>query len=305
MTGFGSGLRVSWWWPLLSSATCASVEREPTSAARPPNVVVIVTDDQRAGTLHWLPTVRRQLVRRGTKFTRAMVPTSTCCPSRASILTGLFAQDTTVWANGGDLDGTPLGGWEGFSQAGMEDQTIATRLDPTHRTILVGKYLNGYDKAPSGHVPPGWDEWHSFWAHNGRYYDYQLVHTDGSMTHHGNRPAAYSTDVLRRLAVRSIVNTPPDEPLFLFFTPIAPHGPSTPAPRHEGLGARTSGASGRRASTSGTSATSRRGSVPSPGSTWRTCTSSDRGSSSPCGRSMRPWARSSALSDAPDGSTTP
>ena len=58
-----------------------------------PNVVVILTDDQRRGTLAMMPEREKDLlVDRGTeRYPRAMVPTSLCCPSRATILTGLYA----------------------------------------------------------------------------------------------------------------------------------------------------------------------------------------------------------------------
>ena len=209
----------------------------PALAARTPNIVVIVTDDQHAGTIGWMPTIRRELVRRGTTFTNAFAPTPTCCPSRASLFTGRYAQETRVWANGGSIDGTPIGGWPAFAAFGNEERTVATWLTASYRTILVGKYMNHFDEAPIGYVPAGWDRWHTFLGNNGSYYDYRLGHTDGSVTEHGSRPADYSTDVLSDLAVRSIRRTPPKKPLLMYFTPFAPHGPSVPARRHEGLGA--------------------------------------------------------------------
>jgi N-acetylglucosamine-6-sulfatase len=204
------------------------------AAGAPPNVVVIMTDDQRIDSMRWMDVVGGCLGSRGTTFTRAMVPTSLCCPARASFLTGLFAHGTEVWSN---LH-TPgveraTGGWPAFHDAGMEQRTIATWLDPTYRTMLIGKYLNSYDHAPRGFVPPGWNVWHAFAGANGAYYHYRLVHSDGHLTSYGSHPADYSTDVLRRLAVVAIHATPRREPVFLYFAPFAPHGPSIPAPRHQ------------------------------------------------------------------------
>jgi arylsulfatase A-like enzyme len=205
-------------------------------AGTPPNVVVIVTDDQRAGTVRWMPTVHRELARLGTSFTNAYVPTPTCCPSRASLFTGLFATRTGVWANGGSSGGLPIGGWPAFAAGGNEARTVATWLTPTHRTILVGKYMNDYDDAGAGHVPRGWDRWHAFFMRNAAYYDYRLVDGRGRITRYGDRREDYSTDVLAELAVDEIDDAPSNRPLMLFFTPYAPHGPTIPAPRHEGLG---------------------------------------------------------------------
>ena len=56
----------------------------------------------------------------------AMVPTPLCCPSRATILTGLYAHHTRVFGNG-DIGGNRFGGWPQFRRRGMEYRTIATR----------------------------------------------------------------------------------------------------------------------------------------------------------------------------------
>ena len=200
-----------------------------------PDVLLIVTDDQRVHTLEWMDEVPRRIAGRGIRFINAMIPTSLCCPSRASLLTGLFAHSTGVWSNGRSDDIPDTGGWSVFYEAGLEDRTIAVWLkEAGYRTALVGKYLNGYDDSPAGHVPPGWTRWHAFAVSNGAYYDYTLRHTDGSESTHGHDPRDYSTDVLRRLAVSEIRNAPPHQPLFLMFTPYAVHGPTTPAARHVG-----------------------------------------------------------------------
>ena len=186
-----------------------------------PDIIVILTDDERRGTLRWMPHVWHEVVRRGTRFSNGMVPTSVCCPSRASLLTGLFAHSTKVWSNNA--------GWRTFQEAGMEQRTVAVWLRGAgYRTGLVGKYLNEFGGSAK---PPGWDIWHSFVGSNGSYYDYQLLDTSGSLTSYGSAPSDYSTDVLRRYAVRFLRSTPADRPLFLYFAPYAPHGPSTPAPR--------------------------------------------------------------------------
>lgn len=224
-----------WTWHLIAVAlvqVSVLASSPPIHAVGRPNIVVIVTDDQRADTLSWMPIVHRRLVQKGTTFLNATIPTTTCCPSRASILTGLYAHGTGVWSN------TPepaLGGWVAFNANGMEERTVATWLDPSYRTILIGKYLNHYDYASPGYVPPSWDSWHAFAEPNGLYYGYDLVHTSGSTSWFDHGARDYSTDVLRDYAVEEIQQTPAEERLFLYFAPFAPHGPSLPAPRHDGL----------------------------------------------------------------------
>lgn len=191
-----------------------------------PNVVVILSDDQPVGTTSRMTFVKSELQQRGIVYRNAMVPTSNCCPSRASILTGLFAHNTRVFGNG-----APYGGWATFHAQGLENKTIAVALhDAGYRTGLVGKYMNHFQaQSVSGYIPPGWDTFLSFT--NVGYYNYGL----NNGTFHGTRPRDYSTDVLRKAAVRFIKSAPVGRPLFLYFAPFGPHRPSTPAPRHTGL----------------------------------------------------------------------
>jgi arylsulfatase A-like enzyme len=187
-----------------------------------PDIVVLVTDDQHIGTLSWMPFLGSYIARRGIRFSRAMVPTSVCCPSRASILTGEYAHTTEVWEN--------IQGWSRFVQAGMEERTMAVWLSQAgYQTALIGKYLNTYDGAGP---PQGWSSWHAFLENNAKYYDYELQHTDGSTTTHSFDTASYSTDVLRGYALSFIKATPSDTPFFLYLSPAGPHKPATPAPRH-------------------------------------------------------------------------
>jgi arylsulfatase A-like enzyme len=203
------------------------------SWAAGPNVVLILTDDQRWDTpdaTHGMggnpvmPIVTSELVNSGVTFTQAWVTTALCSPSRASILTGKYAHNHGVFRNA-----PPAGGAGAFD----DSVTLATLLQGAgYRTGLVGKYLNGYDQL-SPYIPPGWDDWQVFV--DPRYYDYDL-NENGVLTHYASAPADYATDVLAAKATGFIATSVSQgRPFFLFFSPIAAHGPFTPAPRHEGL----------------------------------------------------------------------
>jgi len=199
-----------------------------------PNIVVIMTDDQRRNTLQTMPVVRKQIRNLGARYL-GVIPTSTCCPSRSSFLSGQFAHTTQVYNNY-----TPgSGGWPTFNSSGYELQTLATALDAVgYHTGLVGKYLNQFNQAPSDYIPPGWDVFRAISVPGainggGRYYNYQLVGTQPT-EEFGRSPVDYSTDVLADRAVRFVRDAPAEEPLFLMFTPYAPHEPFTPAPRDKG-----------------------------------------------------------------------
>ncbi len=173
--------------------------------------------------------VQDLLVDRGRSYSAAMVPTSLCCPSRASLLTGRYSHQTGVWSNS-----RPTGGWWAFHEQGNEDHTLAVALDEQgYRTALIGKYFNSFANwAPAGYRPPGWDEFTAFRTPNrsGDYYDYEL--SDGTV--HGSAPADYSTDVFADRAVDFVRSTPASTRLFLYLAPYAPHAPFRPAPRHLG-----------------------------------------------------------------------
>jgi N-acetylglucosamine-6-sulfatase len=103
-----------------------------------------------------MPEVRSKLIEDGTSFENAFVSFPTCCPSRATILTGLYAHNHDVKGNN-----PPQGGFRTFRSEGLEESTIAMRLQEAgYQTAYFGKYMNRYADGDPTHVPPGWDEWY-------------------------------------------------------------------------------------------------------------------------------------------------
>lgn len=214
---------------LLGLAAVVAVG-SPRPADPRPNVIVVVTDDQTVDSLSGdppaMPWLRAQLADPSSgwlRFPQAIAATPMCCPSRASLLTGLVAEHHGVTSNedGGDLD---------------ETDTLATWLhDAGYTTGLVGKYLNGYPWDRGPYVPPGWDRWFAKTndALATTYLGYGVV-DQGRWRRYGRSPADYVTDVLGREAVAFVRSAPPDRPWFLYMAPPAGHEPWTPAPRHEG-----------------------------------------------------------------------
>lgn len=199
-----------------------------------PNIIYVVSDDQPKGLLDAMPFVTNTLKGQGLSFNNGLAPTSLCSPARASILSGNLPNRHGVWTNEPEDDG----GWLSFHD--NETDTIATRLQGVgYTTALVGKYINLFKFANANYVPPGWDQFITMSAGSdyeggaGAYYDYTLFGTIYP-EYHGTDEDDYSTDVLRDKAVSIIANTPETEPLFLYFTPWAPHGNFQAAPRHVG-----------------------------------------------------------------------
>ena len=193
-------------------------------------MIVFLVDDMDAMTMPlWdaLPKTKAALADRGTTFTNAFAPDPLCCPARSTLLTGKYAHNTGVLADGVFGDG-----YAAFA-SGAQDDTVATRLHAAgYRTAFIGKYLNGYEKDPSA-VPPGWDEWFGLAGTFLDGYGYTANH-NGAMESFGAASTDYVTDVLARTSLSFLEDTESDDaqPFLLFVSPTAPHANIPPAPRH-------------------------------------------------------------------------
>lgn len=144
-------------------------EGPPCVVPFPRNIIVFETDDQRwdslfrdidpltSGDQYAMPHVREFFIDNGVYFENAFVTNPTCCPSRASQLSGGFYSHNTgvltnTWPNGGALR--------------FEDEdALAVRMKgKCYYNVLIGKYMNGYEdlKATANsergrYVPPAWD----------------------------------------------------------------------------------------------------------------------------------------------------
>jgi arylsulfatase A-like enzyme len=197
-----------------------------------PNIVFILADDMRKDDMSYMPKMRSLLRERGMGFRNAFVSHALCAPSRSSIMRGQYSHNTGVWSNSStDSSSTSIGGWQAYQHNGNEQDNVATRLqDAGYRTGLFGKYLNGY--ADTTFVPRGWDRWFApFSSGDLHYFDYD-VNDDGTVRHYGTEDSDYKTDVLSRQTNAFIGNNASQgKPFFAYVAPIAPHDPSTPAPR--------------------------------------------------------------------------
>ena len=194
-------------------------------AASKPNMIFIIADDLDTASMSQLPRLQSLLADHGVTFTNYFVSLALCCPSRASILRGQYAHNTKIFTNA-----PPGGGFATFRDLGHEESTIATWLrEAGYRTVLLGKYLNGYPMTT--YVPPGWDEWYAV-AGGVNFFNYSL-NENGQLVRYGSDPEAYLTDVLSDKAADFIRRTAPSaQPFFMYVAPYAPHQPATPAPRY-------------------------------------------------------------------------
>jgi N-acetylglucosamine-6-sulfatase len=212
---------------------CAQVQRESaegqSSTSEQPNIIFVLTDDLDFASTQKMPQISSLLADQGTSFEEAFVSHSVCCPSRSTILTGLYDHNHHVLGNE-----PPAGGFQKFLSEGHEENTIAVRLQEAgYQTAFFGKYLNGYPAGDPTHVPPGWEEWYGK-LDGQRLYNYRL-NENGEEVSYGNEPEDFFTDVLSGQATDFVQRAAPDsKPFFMYVAPTAPHGPATPAERHKG-----------------------------------------------------------------------
>ena len=194
-----------------------------------PNVVFVLTDDLDYASAQKMPQITSLLADQGTTFEEAFVSHSVCCPARATFLTGLYDHNHNVLSNK-----PPDGGFEKFVSEGHEENSIAVGLqEEGYRTAFFGKYLNGYPADDPTHVPPGWDEWYGK-LDGQKLYNY-AINENGEEVSYGSETEDFFTDVLSGQATDFVSRAAPeDQPFFAYVAPTAPHGPATPAERHEG-----------------------------------------------------------------------
>lgn len=203
-------------------------ETKPTTsqASERPNVVFILTDDLDVRSVKRLPRIKKLLIEKGTSFDNAFVTNSVCCPSRSTILRGQYTHNHEVLTSF-----PPEGGFQKFQNLDRGSSTIATWLQSGgYRTVLLGKYLNGYCprelcNVPQTYVPEGWNEWYA-WASFQR----KKLNSNGRLVEY---PQEHPDDVLSKRATGFISRTGGlEQPFFMYLAPNAPHMPADPAPRH-------------------------------------------------------------------------
>jgi N-acetylglucosamine-6-sulfatase len=220
--------------PGPAAGTSTAQGGEPSvNATGKPNILFILTDDLDAAEMEYMPNLKALIAGQGETFSNYFVPESLCCPSRATTLRGQYPHNTRILTND-----PPTGGFARFFNLGEEKSTVAVWLQNAgYRTVLAGKYLNGYPlKNDPLYIPPGWAEWYSP-VKGDPYGEFNYsLNENGKQVAYGHKPEDYGTDVYVGKVLNFIQRNGKDsQPFFIYLAPYAPHAPYTPAPRHANL----------------------------------------------------------------------
>lgn len=214
-----------------ATARAAGLSLPRTPGAKPRNILFILADDHRHDALGfrghpWLETPHLdRLARGGVHFPKAMVTTSLCSPSRASILTGLYAHNHRVVDNYNPVSRGLVFFPQHLQKAGYE-------------TAFIGKWHMGETDAPQR----GFDHWVAFkgqgtyWP-DGRGTSREVPQTSyEGLNVNGRRvpQKGYITDELTDYALGWLNVRRSGKPWFLYLSHKAAHSDFVPADRHAG-----------------------------------------------------------------------
>jgi len=204
-------------------------ERLPRQEKRP-NIILILTDDQdiELGSLQFMPKLNKYLKEEGAFYENGFVSTPMCCPSRSSLLTGLYVHNHKVHTNNDNCSSS-------YWIERHEPKSFATYLqDSGYSTGYFGKYLNKY---VGQHVPAGWANWHGL-LRNSKFYNYS-INVNGQIHHHGfDYEQDYLPDIITNRSlefVREKKLREPETPVLAVLAYPGPHGPEDSAPQYSHL----------------------------------------------------------------------
>jgi arylsulfatase A-like enzyme len=203
------------------------------SAARP-NIVIILADDMGYSDLGCyggeIPTpVLDGLASGGLRFTR-FYNSARCCPTRASLLTGLHPHQAGI---GHMVDDSGLPGYRG--KLGNDCVTLAEVLRGAgYQTLMTGKWhvtlspyggKKGNMDRDTWPLQRGFDRFYGTLAGGGNYYSPVSLTRDNEPLDPPKNKGYYYTDAISDEAASLIRATKAERPLFLYLAYTAPHWP--------------------------------------------------------------------------------
>ena len=193
------------------------------SAAKPPNIVLIISDDQSWTDYSFMgheaietPNIDR-LAKQSRLFKRGYVPSSLCCPSLASMITGLYPHQTKITGNEPPM---PSGGRNSEQYRKQVQECVSFIDDQPTLPRLLAKH--GYVSHQSG----------KWWQ--GHYLRGGFTH---GMTHGDPKRGGRHGDVGLKIGregmdeIFDFIEYAGDKPFFVWYAPFLPHTPHNPPKR--------------------------------------------------------------------------
>ena len=211
--------------PRLLTICAALLVAALRSFAAPPNIVMIVSDDHHWGDYSFMghPHIRTphldKLAAQSLTFTRGYVPSSLCCPSLASMISGLYPHQHKVTSN--DPPQVP----------GMKGQEFQKSKQFADGRELMSKFIESVPTLPrelgkQGYLSLQTGKW------------WQKHYSRGGFTHgmtQGGRHGDAGLDIGRKAMqpIYDFIATAKKEtkPFFVWYAPMMPHDPHTPPQR--------------------------------------------------------------------------
>jgi N-acetylglucosamine-6-sulfatase len=198
----------------------ADLDLEKIPGAKPRNVVFILVDDLRYDAMGFMnhpflqtPNID-SLAKNGVHLKNAFVTTSLCSPSRASILTGVYAHRHHVVDNQNPIPKGTVFFSQYLQKAGYD-------------TAFIGKWHMGGEQGDN--PQPGFNHWVSF-AGQGNYLPTKRAfNVDGKHV----PQKGYITDELTDYAMDWLKSRPAGKPFMLYLSHKAVHSNFVPAERYK------------------------------------------------------------------------
>jgi len=206
---------------MLATVAGGGAALASAQSAKRRNVIFILSDDHRYDAMGflkgqpWLETPQLDgLAREGAHFKNAFVTTALCSPSRASILTGVYAHRHRIVDNNTAIPEGTVFFPSYLQKAG-------------YKTGFFGKWHMG---AETDDRQPGFDQWVSFKGQGSYSPSANGLNVNGKKA----PQKGYITDELTDYALDWLKTIPSEQPYFMYLSHKAVHGDFEPAPRHKG-----------------------------------------------------------------------
>ena len=225
----------------------SSPEPVPTQAPSPrrnaalrasdrPNIVLIMVDDMGWSDIGCyggeIPTPNIDRLAKGGLRFKQFYNTGRCCPTRASLLTGLYPHQAGVGQMAEDPEkpdqfhwGTP--GYQGFLN--RQCVTLAEVLKTSgYRTYMTGKWHVGMNSAEKRPLGRGFDHYYGVVAGATSYLkpkDGRNVWRDDTQLAPPTDPDYYTTDAFTDEGIKFLKEQKSDDPFFWYLAYNAPHWP--------------------------------------------------------------------------------